>query len=87
MAVHGHTIAWGTHLGRATQGSRGHWFQRLRHWLSGGSSAAVLAPASTYSGWNNRRERYQVPAAASALEYEAARGGQSWLVMMHSTTV
>ena len=88
MAAHGHSITWGTHIGRSTHGARGHWFQRLRQWLSSrlvGSTAA--APVTLSKGWDSRREQFQPPSAESALEHAAARGGQSWFIALHSAAL
>lgn len=84
MAVRGQMIEWGTPLGKSTQGVQGYWFQRLRQWLTGGSSTLAVVPVRAYNGCSNHRERFQPLATESALECEASRGGQSWSIMLHS---
>src|SRR5688572_1248246 len=63
MPVHGHTIAWGTHIGRSTRDARVPWFQRLRQWLTGRPVGSLVAvPASLHRGWDGRHERFRPPA-------------------------
>jgi hypothetical protein len=88
MSAHGQTLTWGTHIGRSTQGARGHWLQRLRQWLTGrpaGSTEATFT--SLYGGWDSRLEQFQPPRAESAFEHAAARGGQSWFITLHSAAL
>jgi hypothetical protein len=88
MPTHGHSIAWGTHVGRSTRDARGHWLHRLRQWLTGQPLASVVAvPAGSYRGWDGRRERFQPPATESALEHAAFRGSQSWCITLHSAAL
>jgi hypothetical protein len=85
MPAHGQTIAWGTHIGGSTQSVPGHWFQRLRRWLTGravGRSEAI--PMTLSRSRDGRREQFQPPHAESALEHAATRGGQSWVIMLYS---
>jgi hypothetical protein len=88
MLAHGHSIAWGTHIGRSTGDARGHWLHRLRQWLTGRPLGGVVTvPAGSYRGWDSRRERLLPLATESALEHEASRGGQSWCITLHSAAL
>jgi hypothetical protein len=87
MAAHGHSLAWGAHIGRSTRDARGHWFYRLRQWLTGRPLGAVAVPVGLYRGWDSRRERFQSLATESALEHAAFRGSQSWCISLHSAAL
>jgi hypothetical protein len=88
MSAHGHSLAWGTHIGRSTRDARGPWLHRLRQWLTGRPLGSVVAaPAGLYRGWDSRRERFLPLATESALEHAASRGGQSWYITLHSSAL
>jgi hypothetical protein len=88
MLAHGQTMTWGTHVGRSMQNVRGNWLQRFRHWLTGRSVSRMETPAMAVSGaWDRRREQFRPLRVQSALEHEAARGGQSWTITLHSATL
>ena len=87
MPAHGRTIAWGAQLGRSTRNARGHWFQRLRQWLTGRPVGILVAVPGSLYRWDSRRERFQPPATESALEYAAFQGGQSWSITLHSAAL
>jgi hypothetical protein len=88
MSAHGQTITWGTHIGGATQGVRGHWLQRLRRWLADRAAGNnEVIPMTLSMNWNSRREQFQPPRTESALEHAATRGGQSWFITLHSAAL
>ena len=88
MSAHGHSLAWGTHIGRSTRDARGPWLHCLRQWLTGRPLGSVVAaPAGLYRGWDSRRERFLPLATESALEHAASRGGQSWCITLHSSAL
>jgi hypothetical protein len=88
MPVHEQTITWGTHLGKPKPGIRGHWLQRIWHWLSARPESNNEAPTMTvYGDWDRRCEPFKPPQAESALEHAARRGGQSWFIALHSAAL
>ncbi len=88
MPAHGQTITWGTHIGRSTQGVRGHWLKRIRQWLAGRPEGNKEASLMTlYGDWDKRCEPFQPPRMESALEHAAGRGGQSWFITLHSAAL
>jgi hypothetical protein len=88
MSAHGQTMTWGMHVGNSIQNVRGHWLQRLRQWLSGWPKGHNQSPTMTsYKGWDAQHERFQPLRVESTLDHAAGRGGQSWLITMHSATV
>ena len=88
MSAHGHSIAWGAHIGRSTRDAWGHWLYRLGQWLTGPLLGSVVAvPAGSYRGWDSRRERFLPPATESALEHAASRGSQSWCITLRSAAL
>ena len=81
MSVHGQTITWGMHIGKSTQDVRRHWLQRIGQWLAGRSESNKEALRMTlYRVWDSRREQFRPSHAAE-------RGGQSWLITVHSAAL
>ena len=88
MSAHGQTIVWGMHIGKSAQDVRGHWLQRIGQWLAGRSESHKAALRMTlYRVWDGRREQFRPEHTESALEHVAQRGGQSWLISMHSAAL
>ena len=88
MSAHGQTITWGLHLGKSTQGAQGHWLQRIGQRFVGQSKSHGEALRMTlYKVWDSRSEQFRPLHAESALEHAAERGGQSWLITMHSASI
>jgi gluconate kinase len=88
MSVHGQTITWGMRIGKSTQDGRQPWLQRIGQWLAGRSESNKEALRMTlYRVWDSRREQFRPSHAESALEHAAERGGQSWLITVHSAAL
>ena len=73
MRAHGHTPAWGTHIGGRHARSGGGWYQQLAAWWAAHHAArreATLVALSTR--WDAHHEAITPPRADAAPEMAAA---------------
>jgi ABC-type transporter Mla maintaining outer membrane lipid asymmetry permease subunit MlaE len=88
MSAHGQTITWGLHIGKSTQDAQGHWLQRIGQRCVRQSKSHGEALRMTLDRvWDRRRERFRPSQAGSVLEQATERGGQSWLITVHSAAL
>jgi ABC-type transporter Mla maintaining outer membrane lipid asymmetry permease subunit MlaE len=88
MSAHGQTITWGLHIGKSTQDAQGHWLQRIGQRCVRQSKSHGEALRMTLDRvWDSRRERFRPSQAGSVLDQATERGGQSWLITVHSAAL
>jgi hypothetical protein len=88
MSAHGQTITWGLHIGRSPQDARGPRLQYIGRWFAGRSKSHREGLRMALERvWDSGRERFRPSHAAPALEQAAERGGQSWLITVHSAVL
>jgi hypothetical protein len=88
MRVHGHTPTWGVRVDVRAPAGGWDWLKRFRDWLlHAATRRRETLPPNGYARWNGRHGQFRPPTTESALEHAAAQGGQSWAVILYSSSL
>jgi hypothetical protein len=84
MRSHGHTTAWGTHIGVGRISDRPRWFEQLKEWWAARASARQQARLTALNAyWDAKREAVRPLRAEAAPEMAAAQHALSMATMLY----